>query len=39
MMASNYVEAVTNSNYKKLIRNYKKILKRDWLSPAQFEYE
>ena len=37
MMASNYVEAVTVTirNYK----NYKKILKRDWLSPAQFEYE
>ena len=28
MMASNYVEAVTET-----IRNYKKILKRDWLSP------
>lgn len=34
MMASNYVEAVTVT-----IRNYKKILKRDWLLPAQFEYE
>ena len=33
-MASNYLEAVTET-----IRNYKKILKRDWLSPAQFEYE
>ena len=34
MMASNYVEAVTET-----IRNYKKILKRDWLSPVRFEYE
>ena len=37
MMASNYVEAVTVTI--RTIRNYKKILKRDWLSPAQFEYE